>query len=615
MDQEQTSLEENHSQYHAQDENPGIETTAYYWEKIDVPGELSYYSFAIHPNDAYTVVMGTSNGIYKTDDAGDSWTRMEHSPEGDIFKITISQSNPNRIFGTYYTNLFRSDDGGESWPYTYTLPTNCGLSVAPSNADRIYCRNNPTSEGPSIFRSNNGGETWITPNISFSNHLIDLAIAPDNPDILVALDYTGIFRSIDGGVTWDKSLIVHQREGKLIFNPTPPYLLYMGNSNDLYRSQDYGASWEVAGLYSKSAAFGISPFSMNEIIGATNFGENGWRIESGRYAWNLTTWITPKNIYSFLVSNDDDRAIYANAGDGLWRHIRRTTIWSYAVYLPIIQHDNDTASIPISTLEALDRSNYYREQVGGPSININSNLSTAAQNHADYYLLNENDPSAWINGPHGEVKGKPGFTGEDVGDRLVAAGYAWGGGFEVIAHTGGDPSASVDLWMSSVYHREPFLDPFLKYAGYGIDNVNYYQRTYVMDFGLGPPQGIGNWITAQPPLPQPYPVNGQTEVPTKWNGGENPDPLPPGAALPVGYPFTLFGFKGLFEVDSIEMRDSMGQLVLVHPNPPDCHWSCYALIPVNPLQPNTTYLVNARGRMLSGDEIFEQTWTFTTGSE
>ena len=591
--------------------NSGISITSYYWEKIDIPPGISYYSLAVHPNDAYTVLMGTSNGIFKTTDAGDSWTRMENSPEGGIFEITISQSNPNRIFEKYYASFYRSDDGGDSWTH-FALPTNCGLKVAPSDADRIYCRKYDFNEEPSIFRSNDGGETWITPNVSYSNRLLDLAIAPDNPDILVAFDYNGIYKSIDGGITWEKSLIINQSDGKLIFDPTPPHLLYLGNPVDLFRSQDYGESWEVSGLYGRSTAFGISPFSINEIIGATDYSGNGWRIQSGRYTWSLTTWSTPKKINSFLISNDDDRAIYAAGGDGLWRYIRRTRSWPHVVHLPIIENDNDTYSIPNSAVQAIERSNFYREQIGIPSIILNSNLVSAAQNHADYHTLNYKDPSAWINGPHGEVTGKPGFTGENVPDRMNAAGYQWGSGFEVIAYDG-DPIYSVDHWMSTVYHREPFLDPFFKYAGYGIGRENRFSVD-VMDFGGGPPQGNGNWVTAQPPLPQAYPVDGQTGVPTKWDGAENPDPLPPGASLPVGYPFTLFGTSGLLQYYESELRDSNGNLVPIHPNPSDCQSHCIAVIPVSPLRPNETYTVRVSGNVSNLYE-FDRTWSFTTGSE
>ena len=101
-------------------------------------------------------------------------------------------------------------------------------------------------------------------------------------------------------------------------------------------------------------------------------------------------------------------------------------------------------------------------------------------------------------------------------------------------------------------------------------------------------------------------------MPTSWDGGESPDPLPPGAPRPAGYPFTLQGVNGTLQVTAAQMRDGNNVVVAVHPNPADCStFNCYALIAVSPLQPNMTYTVQASGNV-SGTP-FNQAWTFTTG--
>ncbi|MFU8772291.1 MAG: hypothetical protein ACNA8H_07710, partial [Anaerolineales bacterium] len=86
-------------------------------------------------------------------------------------------------------------------------------------------------------------------------------------------------------------------------------------------------------------------------------------------------------------------------------------------------------------------------------------------------------------------------------------------------------------------------------------------------------------------------------------------PLPPGAARPVGYPFTLQGVGGNLVVDWAEMRTAEGQVIGVHPNPPLCpQFNCYALIPLQPLSPWSTYTVTAQGSV--GGVAFIQSWTF-----
>jgi hypothetical protein len=223
-------------------------------------------------------------------------------------------------------------------------------------------------------------------------------------------------------------------------------------------------------------------------------------------------------------------------------------------------------------------------------------------------MANHNDTGAWQYGPHGEVTGKPKFSGRWPSDRVKTAGYPYFGGAEVM-HFIGDPVASVDGWMATIFHRLILLDPNAHYAGYGNDKNNE-TAVDVMDFGGGPTES-GVWTSALP-YPLAYPADGQTDVPPVWSGGESPDPLPPGAQRPVGYPFTIQGMGGKLQIDTAVLRSSDGQTVAVHPNPTDCaNFNCYALIAVAPLQPNTAYVVEASGTVAG--IAFQQSWHFTTG--
>ena len=598
-----------------------IVISSYSWEKVIIPEGIDYYDFAIHPIDAYTVFMASSNGIFKTTNAGDSWIRMENSPAKNIYQIAISQSNPNRIFGYDYADLYRSDDGGDNWTY-FALPTTCDLTIAPSDSDRVYCRRLFNNDGPTFFRSNDGGETWITPNVSFSERLLDMAIAPDNPEIVVALDWDngGFQKSINGGIGWVKSLNLKALGGKLIFDPAPPHILYLGGKDDLYRSKDYGTNWEFGGLYSNSTAFGVSPFRNDELIGGNTRGKDGWRIQSKEFDWSLAIWSTPNPINWFLICHNDDRAIYAHSDEGsdegLWRFIRRTRSWPHSIYMPIIENDNISASFPNSAVQALDRSNFYRDILGLVPLILDSKLNQAAQNHANYILLNKNDPSAWENvAPHGEVEGKPGFTGQDQWRRLEYSGYEGSAAYEVIAYIN-NPIESVDAWINSPFHREPFLNPFFIGIGYG-SGKNNWTNVDVMEIGNYGFPNQGSWSIYLQPKLSSYPINGQNGIPTSWDGNENPDPLPPGASKPVGYPFTIYSVDhsyGILHLNGFELRDSQGQLVPIHPNPAYCEWHCLAVIPISPLRPNETYTVHVSGNANNSYE-FDRTWTFTTGSD
>ena len=134
----------------------------------------------------------------------------------------------------------------------------------------------------------------------------------------------------------------------------------------------------------------------------------------------------------------------------------------YATYLPLVMNKAGDTQPPLPTGSpeqiVLDRINFYRTLARAPRLQPHPALLQAPQNHASYYLLNYADADAMAYGPHGEVVGKPGYTGRASWDRATAAGYRWHAGWEVM-HFEDDPVRSVDGWTATVFHRVVILDP------------------------------------------------------------------------------------------------------------------------------------------------------------
>jgi len=277
------------------------------------------------------------------------------------------------------------------------------------------------------------------------------------------------------------------------------------------------------------------------------------------------------------------------------------------IYLPSIIRDRSGGTQPPPPTgspeqQALDRLNYYRSLAGSSLLQLHLALVMSAQNHANYYLRNIDDSSAWPYGYHTEAVGKPGYTGQWPGDRAVAAGYPWTAGWEAMSFDD-DPSLGVDQLIATVFHRVGMLDPYMEYMGYGHGRSTM-ARVDVMDFGHGTTDTNRKQVVV-------FPAPGQTNVPL-YGAGESPSPVPPGTLF-MGYPITIQPINSVpLTVTLAELRDSNGALVSVHPNPSNCGTSCYALIPVNPLQKTTTYTVHVVGT-LDGDP-FDKSWTFTTMS-
>ncbi|MBE0409178.1 MAG: hypothetical protein IBX69_05530, partial [Anaerolineales bacterium] len=179
---------------------------------------------------------------------------------------------------------------------------------------------------------------------------------------------------------------------------------------------------------------------------------------------------------------------------------------AFYVYLPVVESSPAGSAPPGEDAHlAIERVNYYRTLAGVANLQIRETIIEAAENHANYYLLNFADPQAWEYGFHGEVSGKPGFSGKWPYDRMQAADYPWFGSAEVM-HFLADPLVSVDEWMSGVLHRVILLEPTLTCAGYALGK-NEHAAVDVLDLGIG--ADTQAYLASAAPYPLVYPADGQ----------------------------------------------------------------------------------------------------------
>ncbi len=166
----------------------------------------------------WTIISGTQAsegaGIYKTTDGGDNWAKLSNGlPSGLIGKIDldISRSNPRIVYALVEApgterGLYRTDDAGQTWrevnstfdllrrPFYYT-----DVDVDPKNPDVVYVDNE------SSFKSIDGGKTFSTMRTPHGdNH--GKWINPDNPEIFVQCNDGGANVTLNGGRTWSTQL-------------------------------------------------------------------------------------------------------------------------------------------------------------------------------------------------------------------------------------------------------------------------------------------------------------------------------------------------------------------------------------------------------------------------
>jgi photosystem II stability/assembly factor-like uncharacterized protein len=190
------------------------------------------------PQQPGTFYIGVNNGgVWKSTDYGRIWSPIfDDQPTGSIGDVAVAPSDPNILYvasgeGIQRPDLsvgngvYRSADGGKSWVNT-GLSNGLqigGLAIDPTDPDRVFAAVLGHPYGPNtergVFRTKNGGKTWEKVKfIDQNSGAIQVAIDPQNPQIVYADFYasrlapwengkwqgagSGLWKSIDGGNTW-----------------------------------------------------------------------------------------------------------------------------------------------------------------------------------------------------------------------------------------------------------------------------------------------------------------------------------------------------------------------------------------------------------------------------
>jgi hypothetical protein len=246
---------------------------------------------------------------------------------------------------------------------------------------------------------------------------------------------------------------------------------------------------------------------------------------------------------------------------------------------------------------ALEIVNAARRPAGSVCATMIPEINLSAQNHCDYYAANTGMCTA---DPHGEVEGCTGFTGASPGARMMAAGYTGRGASEVMAFTN-NPASAIAMWINSVWHRMPVLDPWTTHLGYGAA-----ERCDTIDFGRGTPAPADTVVI--------WPYDGQTGLPTNFDGSrEGPEPPAPPTGWPSATPITLFA-QELTVTEHVLTRDGdSAPIDHVWLTSADSNFlrSAVMMYANAPFQAMTTYRVKITGTYVGG--ALSREWTFTTG--
>ena len=304
--------------------------------------------------DPLTYYMGTTGGgVWKTTDAGQLWHNISdgYFTTGSVGAIAVSESHPRIVFVGM----------GEHAP-----------------------RGVMTSYGDGVYKSTDAGATWKKLGLEKTQHISRIIIHPENPDIVYVAAQgalhapnpdRGVYKSIDGGETWEKVLFVDDKSGavELSMDMNFPDVLYAamwehqrlpwkvisgGPGSGLYKSVDAGKTWKKL--------------------------ESGLPKEMGKMAIAVSR-ANSKKVYALIESDSEKRQgglfVSENGGDS-WSKVSSDNrlvqrAWYYIEVFPDPQAEHTLYVLSAPALRSID---------GGKSWEV---LPYA---HGDYHDL-------WIN-PH-----------------------------------------------------------------------------------------------------------------------------------------------------------------------------------------------------------------------
>ncbi len=228
------------------------------------------------PDQLTWLAASVSGGIWKTEDGGQTWIdKTPDLPNLGTSTLAMSAADPNIIYagtGEHFTNdidgsgMFKSEDQGETWTQIVAegdYPAFANVSriiVDPADADVVIAstRNGVFEDSlyAAIYKSIDGGETWEAKILSTDQRYDDLAYNPQNFNTMyAAVQRTGVLKSTDGGETWISKSKGLQVTGRIEIATSPLDTNYVwgmaqgeqtNTGSDLYLSKDGGESWKLA---------------------------------------------------------------------------------------------------------------------------------------------------------------------------------------------------------------------------------------------------------------------------------------------------------------------------------------------------------------------------------
>ena len=350
------------------------------WQHLALTNVGAFSKLYVHrqrPNIIYAATTRSNGGFYKSADGGVTWLRTLNS---DAYDLTVSPTNSDFLLVSTTNSIYRSTDAGET--FTQVSGTGTGfdgtngnrisISMSASNNNRVYAlisrmggaQGNNLAD---IYASTDGGLTWkLSKKMgemffrTQGNYNNALEVHPTNPNMVIALGIDA-WRTIDGGASWENTTnvytayppfeVAHPDHHVIVFDPKKPDILHVGSDGGYYRSPDGADNWSRIGNKLPITQFYAMDVDQNRNYraygGTQDNGSNGTVAGTTQFS---KTWTDLSGGDGFWVAVDKSNSNYVYTEVYYGQRIYRVNVQTGAasqLNLSALQNDQGDWSTPL----------------------------------------------------------------------------------------------------------------------------------------------------------------------------------------------------------------------------------------------------------------------------